>query len=84
MLTHPTLDQLRALGFAGMSKAIAEIDATGEAAALTHLEWLGLLLDRALLLRWLGLFQGRGRSCSGDRTGGRRLRLSVGAPADKP
>jgi DNA replication protein DnaC len=46
MLTHPTLDQLRALGLAGMIKAVAEIDATGEAAALTHLEWLGLLLDR--------------------------------------
>jgi DNA replication protein DnaC len=46
VLTHPTLDQLRALGLAGMTKAIAEIDATGEAAALTHLEWLGLLLDR--------------------------------------
>ena len=46
MLTHPTLDQLRALGLAGMVKAVAEIDATGEAAALTHLEWLGLLLDR--------------------------------------
>jgi len=46
VLTHPTLDQLRALGLAGMVKAVAEIDATGEAAAFTHLEWLGLLLDR--------------------------------------
>lgn len=46
MLTHPTLDQLRTLGLAGMVKAVAEIDATGEAAAFTHLEWLGLLLDR--------------------------------------
>jgi DNA replication protein DnaC len=46
MLTHPTLDQLRALGLAGILKAIAEVDATGAAATLTHLEWLGLLLDR--------------------------------------
>ena len=46
MLTHPTLDQLRALGLDGMLKACGEIDAAGEAASLTHLEWLGLLLDR--------------------------------------
>ena len=48
MLTHPTLDQLRALGLDGMLKACGEIEAGGESAALTHLEWLGLLLDREL------------------------------------
>jgi DNA replication protein DnaC len=46
LLTHPTLDQLRMLGFDGMLKACDEIEAAGESAALTHLEWLGLLLDR--------------------------------------
>ena len=50
MLTHPTLDQLDALGLAGMAKAFGEIEATGEAAALTHPEWLGLLLDREISL----------------------------------
>jgi DNA replication protein DnaC len=48
LLTHPTLDQLRALGFDGMLKAAGEIEAAGESAALTHLEWLGLLLDREM------------------------------------
>lgn len=48
MLTDPTLDQLRALGLDGMLKACGEIEANGETAALTHLEWLGLLLDREI------------------------------------
>jgi DNA replication protein DnaC len=46
LLTHPTLDQLRELGLDGMVKALGEIEAAGETAALTHLEWLGLVLDR--------------------------------------
>jgi DNA replication protein DnaC len=46
MLTHPTLDQLHRLGLHGMAKAFAEAEASAEAAALTHPEWLALLLDR--------------------------------------
>lgn len=46
MLTHPTLDLLRQLGLAGMAKAFGEIEASGEAATLTHPEWLALLLDQ--------------------------------------
>jgi DNA replication protein DnaC len=46
LLTHPTLDQLRTLGLDGMLQACSEIEAAGESASLTHLEWLGLLLDR--------------------------------------
>ena len=46
MLTHPTLDLLRQLGLAGMAKAFGEIEASGEATALTHPEWLALLLDQ--------------------------------------
>ena len=46
MLTHPTLDQLHQLGLAGMAQAFAELQADPQAAALTHAEWLGLLLDR--------------------------------------
>lgn len=46
MLTHPTLDRLHELGLAGMAKAFAEIEASDEAASLTHPEWLALLLDR--------------------------------------
>jgi DNA replication protein DnaC len=46
MLTHPTLEQLHQLGLAGMAKAFAEIEASSEAAQMTHPEWLGLLLER--------------------------------------
>ena len=51
MLTHPTLDLLHQLGFAGMAKAFADIEASAEATALTHPEWLALLLDRELSYR---------------------------------
>jgi DNA replication protein DnaC len=46
MLTHPTLDQMAALGLTGMAdawKALAEQD-PGQ--ALDRNEWLGLMLDR--------------------------------------
>ncbi len=46
MLDHPTFDQLCALGLQGMAKAFTELDASSEANALGHREWLGLLLDR--------------------------------------
>ena len=51
MLTHPTLDLLHDLGLNGMAKAFGEIEASGEAATVTHPEWLGLLLDRELTYR---------------------------------
>ena len=52
MLTHPALDQLNLLGLAGMAKAFTEIDASGEAGAMSHTEWLGLLLDREITHRY--------------------------------
>ena len=48
MLTHPTLDQLRQLGLAGMARAFEELTVTPSGAELDHAEWLGLLLDREL------------------------------------
>lgn len=51
MLTHPTLDQLNQLGLFGMAKAFGESQASAEAAALTHPEWLALLLDRETTYR---------------------------------
>lgn len=51
MLTHPTLDQLHALGLHGMAKAFVDIEAGGEAASLGHAEWLALLLEREASLR---------------------------------
>src|ERR1700676_882558 len=51
MLTHPTLDQLSQLGLFGMAKAFGEAETSAEAAALTHPEWLALLLDREMAYR---------------------------------
>ena len=51
MLIHPMLDQLGQLGLSGMVQAFAELEASGETAALTHADWLGLLLDRELTHR---------------------------------
>jgi DNA replication protein DnaC len=45
------LDQLTQLGLAGMAQAFAEIDASGDGAALTHADWLGLLVDREVTHR---------------------------------
>jgi hypothetical protein len=46
MLTHPTLDQLRALKLDGMADAFIELEQQDAARDLTHAEWLALLLDR--------------------------------------
>ncbi len=51
MLTHPTIDQLHALGLHAMAKAFLDIEATGEAQSLSHAEWLGLLIDREASFR---------------------------------
>ena len=45
------LDQLSQLGLCGMAQAFAELEASDETAALTHADWLGLLLDRELTHR---------------------------------
>src|SRR6516225_6950380 len=46
MLTHPTLNQLRALKLDGMADAFIELQNQPQAADLGHAEWLALLLDR--------------------------------------
>ena len=51
MLTHPTLDQLRALGLHGMAKAWGDLAANAEADTLGHGDWLALLLDREAVHR---------------------------------
>ena len=51
MLTHPTFEQLNQLGLFGMAKAFGKTEASAEAAALTHPEWLALLLGRELAYR---------------------------------
>jgi DNA replication protein DnaC len=52
MLNHPTLDQLHTLGLTGMATAFVELAASGEAEAMSHAEWLGLLLDREITHRY--------------------------------
>ena len=51
MLTHPTLEQLHALGLHGMAQGFKELQANAEARALDHAEWLALILEPALTLR---------------------------------
>jgi hypothetical protein len=51
MLTHPTVEQLHQLGLTGMARAFAELEANPTSTALSHAEWLGLLLDREITER---------------------------------
>jgi len=51
MLTHPTLDQLRALKLDGMADAFIELQQQDAAKDLSHAEWLALLVDRETAVR---------------------------------
>jgi DNA replication protein DnaC len=74
MLTHPTLDQLRALKLDGMAQAFIELEAQEEAHGLARTEWLALLLDREAAYRNTNRFKARLRSA--------RLRHSQAAVED--
>jgi DNA replication protein DnaC len=62
MLTHPTLELMRALKLDGMAQAFAELEAQEQAKELSHAEWLGLLLDREVACRDTRRFQTRLRA----------------------
>ena len=62
MLTHPTLDQLHALGLHGMAKGFKELDGNPEARAIDHSEWLALLLEHEATLRRQKRFEARARA----------------------
>ncbi|MCW2203692.1 DNA replication protein DnaC [Bradyrhizobium elkanii] len=51
MLTHPTLEQMQALGLAGMAAAYRQLAEQDNAADLSRDEWLGLMLDREAAMR---------------------------------
>nr|WP_195165231.1 IS21-like element helper ATPase IstB [Mesorhizobium sp. NBSH29] len=51
MLTHPTLDQMQALGLGGMATAYRELAEQNNADKLSRDEWLGLMLDRETAIR---------------------------------
>jgi hypothetical protein len=59
MLTHPTIDQLKALRLDGMAEALIELQSQTQAADLSHAEWLALLLDRELAHRNTKRFKSR-------------------------
>lgn len=62
MLTHPTLDQLKALKFDGMAEAFTELETQDGATMLSHAEWLGLLIDRETTSRETKRFESRMRT----------------------
>ena len=70
MLTHPTLEQLRALKLDGMAQAFVELEAQDEVRNLTHAEWLALLLDREVANRNTRRFQTRLRAARLRHSGG--------------
>ena len=51
MLTHPTLEQLKALKLDGMADTFLELEQQDAAKDLTHAAWLALLLDREITNR---------------------------------
>lgn len=51
MLTHPTLDQMQALGLGGMASAYRDLAGQRNADDLSRDEWLGLMLDREAAMR---------------------------------
>jgi DNA replication protein DnaC len=62
MLTHPTLDQLKALKLDGMADAFVELQAQDSSDELGHAEWLALLIDREAVNRNTRRFQTRMRT----------------------
>jgi DNA replication protein DnaC len=74
MLTHPTLDQLRAPKLDGMAQAYIELETQEATRDLTHAEWLALLLDSEAVTRNNRRFQIRLRAA--------RLRHSQAAIED--
>jgi len=61
MLAHPTLEQLHALGLHGVAKGFKELENNSETCALSHAEWLGLLLEYETTLRRQKRFETRAR-----------------------
>jgi DNA replication protein DnaC len=62
MLTHPTLDQLHALGLHGMAKGFKDLIDNPQARSLEHAEWLALLLEHEATLRRQKRFEMRARA----------------------
>ena len=50
MLTHPTLEQMRALKLDGMADAFAELQVQDASNELGHAEWLALVCGVRIML----------------------------------
>jgi DNA replication protein DnaC len=59
MLTHPTLDTLNELGLKGCAKGFRELEANPATTALSHAEWLAVLLEHEVTLRRQKRFETR-------------------------
>ena len=59
MLTHPTIDQLRALRLDGMADAFIELQTQDHAKDLGPAEWLALMHDREAAHRGTQRFKSR-------------------------
>jgi DNA replication protein DnaC len=62
MLTHPTLDLLHELGLHGIAKGFKALEQSSDASALSHAEWLGLLLEHEVTLRRQKRFEARAKA----------------------
>lgn len=62
MLTHPTIEQLKALKLDGMADAFTELSAQDRGKDLTPADWLALLLDRETAHRGTKRFKSRLRN----------------------
>jgi DNA replication protein DnaC len=62
LLHHPTLDLLHELGLDGMAKGFQDLTANPEGNALSHAEWLGLLLEHEATRRRQRRFEARART----------------------
>lgn len=77
MLTHPTLDHLKALRLDGMAEAFADLQVQDTAADLSHAEWLGLLVDREVASRETKRFEARMRSARLRHVPARRMSITA-------
>ncbi|MDA8250596.1 MAG: ATP-binding protein [Rhodospirillales bacterium] len=59
MLNHPTLDTLHALGLHGCATGFKALEADPAAAALSHAEWLALMLEHEVTHRRQKRFEAR-------------------------
>src|SRR3981189_2409351 len=62
VLNHPTLGLLNDIGLHGMAKGLRDLADNPESLALSHAEWLGILLERESTLRQQKRFEGRAKT----------------------